>query len=181
MSRTLAFIFIHLLFSGILTGQSKEALQRQKQKAYDELKLTRVLMEKTTAQRSSSVKQLRLLQSGINARAGLISTLEAEAELLNRSIQETEIKIGQLTIDNDKNREEYARLIYYAYRNHTQYEKLMYILAGATISQTYQRYKYLKYISAYRVQKASEIDSLIVELDHQKDQLNLLKNEKLLA
>ena len=181
MSRTLAFIFIHLLFSGILTGQSKEALQRQKQKAYDELKLTRVLMEKTTAQRSSSVKQLRLLQSGINARAGLISTLEAETELLNRSIQETEIKIGQLTIDNEKNREEYARLIYYAYRNHTQYEKLMYILAGATISQTYQRYKYLKYISAYRVRKASEIDSLIVELDHQKDQLNLLKNEKLLA
>jgi septal ring factor EnvC (AmiA/AmiB activator) len=181
MSRTLAFIFIHLLFSGILTGQSKEALQRQKQKAYDELKLTKVLMEKTTAQRSSSVKQLRLLQSGINARAGLISTLEAETELLNRSIQETEIKIGQLTIDNEKNREEYARLIYYAYRNHTQYEKLMYILAGATISQTYQRYKYLKYISAYRVKKASEIDSLIVELDHQKDQLNLLKNEKLLA
>jgi septal ring factor EnvC (AmiA/AmiB activator) len=127
------------------------------------------------------VKQLRLLQSGINARAGLISTLEAETELLNRSIQETEIKIGQLTIDNEKNREEYARLIYYAYRNHTQYEKLMYILAGATISQTYQRYKYLKYISAYRVKKASEIDSLIVELDHQKDQLNLLKNEKLLA
>jgi len=181
MSRTLAFIFIHLLFSGILTGQSKEALQRQKQKAYDELKLTKVLMEKTTAQRSSSVKQLRLLQSGINARAGLISTLEAETELLNRSIQETEIKIGQLIIDNEKNREEYARLIYYAYRNHTQYEKLMYILAGATISQTYQRYKYLKYISAYRVKKASEIDSLIVELDHQKDQLNLLKNEKLLA
>jgi septal ring factor EnvC (AmiA/AmiB activator) len=181
MSRTLAFIFIHLLFSGILTGQSKEALQRQKQKAYDELKLTKVLMEKTTAQRSSSVKQLRLLQSGINARAGLISTLEAETELLNRSIQETEIKIGQLTIDNEKNREEYARLIYYAYRNHTQYEKLMYILAGATISQTYQRYKYLKYISVYRVQKASEIDSLIVELDHQKDQLNLLKNEKLLS
>jgi len=181
MSRTLAFIFIHLLFSGILTGQSKEELQRQKQKAYDELKLTRVLMEKTSAQRSSSVKQLRLLQSGINTRAGLISTLENETDLLNHSIQETEVNIGQLTIDNEKNREEYARLIYYAYRNHTQYEKLMYILAGATISQTYQRYKYLKYISAYRVQKASEIDSLIVELDHQNDQLNLLKNEKLLA
>jgi len=181
MSRKLAFIFIQLLFSGILTGQSKEALQRQKQKAYDELKLTRVLMEKTTAQRSSSVKQLRLLQSGINTRAGLISTLENETDLLNHSIQETEIKIGQLTIDNEKNREEYARLIYYAYRNHTQYEKLMYILAGATISQTYQRYKYLKYISAYRVKMASEIDSLIVELDHQKDQLNLLKDEKLLS
>ncbi len=181
MSRTLAFILIQILFSGIVTGQSKEELQRQKQKAYDELKLTRELMEKTTAQRSSSVKQLRLLQNGINARAGLISTLESETDLLNGSIQETEVKIAKLSAENMKNREEYARLIYYAYRNHIQYDKLMYILAGATISQSYQRYKYLKYISAYRVKKANEIASLIVELDHQKDQLNLLKNEKLLS
>ena len=181
MSRTLAFIFIQILFSGIVTGQSKEELQSQKQKAYDELKLTRELMDKTRAQRTTSVKQLRLLQNGINARAGLISTLESETDLLNRSIQETEVKIAQLGIENEKNREEYARLIYYAYRNHTQYEKFMYILAGATISQSYQRYKYLKYISAYRVKKANEIDSLIVELDHQNDQLNLLKNDKLLS
>jgi len=181
MRRALAFILVHLLFTIIVSGQSKEELQMQKQKAYDDIKLTRDLMEKTSAQRSSSVKQLRLLQNGINARAGLISTLEAELDLLSRSIQETEQLIGQLTIDNEKNKEEYARLIYFAYRNHTEYEKIMYILAGATISQSYQRYKYLKYISAYRVRKANEIDSLIVELDLQKDQLNLFKNEKLMA
>jgi len=170
-----------LLFALIVCGQSKEELQAQKQKAYDDLKLTRDLMEKTSAQRSSSVKQLRILQKGINARAGLITTLESELELMNRSIQETESKIGQLAIDNRKNKEEYARLIYFAYRNHTDYEKVMYILAGASISQSYQRYKYLKYISEYRMRKANEIDSLIVELDLYKDQLSLFKNEKLLA
>ena len=181
MNRALAFILVHFLFTFFVSGQSKEDLQLQKQKAYDDLKLTRDLMEKTSAKRSSSVKQLRLLQNGINARAGLISTMESELNLMDRSIQETEVNIGQLTSDNKKNKEEYARLIYFAYRNHTEYEKLMYILAGATISQSYQRYKYLKYISAYRVRKASEIDSLIVELDMQKDQLNLFRNEKLLA
>jgi septal ring factor EnvC (AmiA/AmiB activator) len=181
MRRALVSILMQLLFALIVSGQSKEELQTQKQKAYDDLKLTRELMEKTSAQRSSSVKQLRILQNGINARADLISTLESEQDLLNSSIQETEVTIGQLTLDNEKNKEEYARLIYFAYRNHTEYEKIMYILAGATISQSYQRYKYLKYISAYRVRKANEIDSLIVELDRQKDQLNLFKNEKLLA
>ena len=181
MNRALAFILVHLLFTFFVSGQSKEDLQLQKQKAYDDLELTRDLMEKTSAKRSSSVKQLRLLQNGINARAGLISTMESELNLMDRSIQETEVNIEQLTSDNKKNKEEYARLIYFAYRNHTEYEKLMYILAGATISQSYQRYKYLKYISAYRVRKANEIDSLIVELDLQKDQLNLFRNEKLLA
>ena len=55
----------------------------------------------------------------------------------------------------------------------------MYILAGATISQSYQRYKYLKYIGEYRRKKASEIENLIVELDQQRVDLNELRNEKL--
>jgi len=179
MSRTLALILIYLFVSGLAMGQSKEELQQRKQRAFDDIKLAQELMDKTAAQRSSSVKQLRILQKGINTRAGLISTLQEEIELANNNINETEATIARLTLENERNKEEYARLVYYAYRNHTEYEKLMYILAGASISQSYQRYKYLKYISEYRVQKANEIDSLIVELDHQKDQLNLFKNEKL--
>jgi septal ring factor EnvC (AmiA/AmiB activator) len=181
MSRRTALIWIYFMFSGAILGQSKEELQVQKQKAYDDLKLARELMEKTTEQRSNSVKQLQLLQKGINARANLIYTLEAGIDLLDKNIEKTENKIEDLTEDNKKNKEEYARLIYYAYRNHTSYEKLMYILAGSTISQSYQRYKYLKYISDYRVRIASDIEKLIKELDTQKEQLNNLKDEKLAA
>ena len=179
MSKTHAFICAFILLSGAIFGQSKEELQRQKQKAYDDLKLTRELMEKTAARRSSSVNQLRILQKGINARAGLINTIQDELELTDRSIADTEKRIELLSEDNRKNREEYARLIYYAYRNHTDYEKLMYILAGATISQSYQRYKYLKYISDYRIQKANEIESLIEELDYQRDQLSTFRKDKI--
>ena len=181
MTRGIVLIAIYFLLSGAVLGQSKEELEAQKQKAYDDLKLARELMEKTSKQRSNSVKQLQLLQKGINARANLIYTLEAEVELLDRNILETENKIKELTQDNKKNKEEYARLIYYAYRNHTSYEKLMYILAGNTISQSYQRYKYLKYITDYRVRIASDIEKLIKELDNQKVQLNNLKDEKLAA
>ena len=181
MTRGIVLIAFYFLLSGAVLGQSKEELEAQKQKAYDDLKLARELMEKTSKQRSNSVKQLQLLQKGINARANLIYTLEAEVELLDRNILETENKIKELTQENKKNKEEYARLIYYAYRNHTSYEKLMYILAGNTISQSYQRYKYLKYITDYRVRIASDIEKLIKELDNQKVQLNNLKDEKLAA
>jgi septal ring factor EnvC (AmiA/AmiB activator) len=181
MRRYFTFILIQFLVTAVIYGQSKEALQIQKQKAYEELQLTRELMAKTAEQRASSVKQLQILQKAINSRANLISAFESEVNLLDKDIHETELKIAQLTVDNKKNKEEYARLIYYAYRNYTHYEKLMYILAGATISQSYQRYKYLKYISDYRVQKANDIENLIKELDLQKTRLNELKNEKLSA
>jgi murein hydrolase activator len=181
MRRSFAFILIQFLVTAVIWGQSKEALQLQKQKAYEELKLSRELMAKTAEQRASSVKQLQILQKAINSRANLISAFESEVNLLDKDIHETEVKIAQLTVDNKKNREEYARLIYYAYRNYTHYEKLMYILAGATISQSYQRYKYLKYISDYRVQKANDIENSIKELALQKTRLSELKDEKLSA
>jgi septal ring factor EnvC (AmiA/AmiB activator) len=181
MSRILLILWIFVGIPVLTPGQSREELQQQKKDAYDDIKLARELMEKTAAQRSNSVRQLRLLQKGINARAGLINAMQAEIDLTNQKIKETEASIRQLTLENEKNKNEYARLIYFAYRNHTDYEKIMYILAGKTISQSYQRYKYLKYIGDYRVQKAEEIEDLILELDAQKDQLNLYRNEKLLA
>ncbi len=179
MKRIVAIILTPFLFTIMLCGQSKEDLQAEKQKAYNDIKLSRELMEKTAAERTTSVRQLRILQKGINSRARLITTMEDEVDLLSTNMLETGERIEQLTKANQKNKEEYARLIYFAYRNHTEYEKLMYVLAGSSISQSYQRYKYLKYISKYRVKKAGEIKALIMELDTQKDQLNVLKNEKL--
>jgi septal ring factor EnvC (AmiA/AmiB activator) len=179
MKRFFTLFGLLTLYVSVITGQTKEELQLQKQKAFDEIKLAKELMEQTAEQRSSSLQRIRLLQQGINSRANLISTLEQEVGMIDKDIAETQEQISNLTRENEKNKEEYARLIYYAYRNYTDYEKVMYILAGASISQSYQRYKYLKYIGDYRIQKAGEIEKLIVELDRKQEQLNSLKNEKL--
>lgn len=160
-------------------AQTKEELQVQKQKAFDEIKLARELMEKTARERVGSVQQLRILQRAIRSRTDLIRTLESEVAATEREIEMTHSEIRKLEAENNKNREEYARLIYYAYRNHTHYEKLMYILAGETISQSYQRYKYLKYISRYRIQKAAQIQALVEELERKENKLRALREEKL--
>jgi len=179
MKSSLTILFWLVMLPVVLMGQSKEDLQVQKQKAFEEIKLARELIEKTTQKRVGSMQQLRLLQKGINSRAKLISTLESEIKIIDRQIVQTQEEIKKLVAENKKNKEEYARLIYYAYRNHSNYEKLMYILAGASISQSYQRYKYLKYISEYRIEKARQIEALVEELDRQNENLNLLRNEKL--
>jgi len=179
MIRIVLVIGLYLVMGSWVNAQSREELQRQKQKAFEEIKIARELMEKTAEQRESSVQQLRILQQGINSRSQVISTLESEVKLYSRNIEDTQARIVELKRENEKNKEEYARLIYYAYRNHTDYEKLMYILAGSSISQSYQRYKYLKYIGEYRVRKAAEIEGNIDELARQQQNLNSLKNEKL--
>ncbi len=179
MNLRVSLIVLSVFVFCALPGQTKDDLQKQKQRAFTELKLARELMGKTAEKRSASVQHYRILQKGINSRAQLISTLELEVKLIDKEISEVSTEISRLEAENIKNREEYARLIYYAYRNHTDYEKLMYILAGASISQSYQRYKYLKYISEYRVKKATEIETVVRELDLRDEELNRLKNDKL--
>jgi len=179
MRNRISILLLLLMVVSALSAQSKEDLQQQKQKAFDDIKMTRELMEKTTKKRVGSVQQLRLLQKGINSRAELISALESEVKIVNREIEFTKDEIKKFETENELNKQEYARLIYYAYRNHSSYEKLMYILAGSTISQSYQRYKYLKYISEYRIEKAHQIEQLMVELDLKRENLLALRSEKL--
>lgn len=179
MGKQLSILLVLLFTAMLLQGQTKEELQAQKQRAFDEIKLARELMEKTTRERVGSVQQLSLLQRGISSRAQLISALEREVNIVEEQIVSTRDEIKRLDAENELNKKEYARLIYFAYRNHTSYEKLMYILASSTISQSYQRYKYMKYISEYRVKKAEQIEQLKEELERKRLNLEALRSEKL--
>lgn len=74
MIRAFTILLAGTLLISSLYGQSKEDLQRQKQRAFDEIKLARELMEQTAEKKSSSVQGIRLLQRGIDSRAQLIGT-----------------------------------------------------------------------------------------------------------
>lgn len=178
MKRFPAYVFL-ILIAFSAGAQTKEDLQQQKQKAIEEIELTRQLIEETEQKRLNSVKQVRILERGIQSREKLIKAIESEIYILNRDISDLENRIADLSMKEKRYRNEYATIIYFAYRNHTEYEKLMYLLASNSISQAYQRYKYLRYITDYRKGLVEEINNLIIELEKQKEQLALIKNEKL--
>lgn len=179
MNKYLAYILVLAFWTQSVSAQTKGDLQARKQQTYKELKLARELMEKTSSQKSLSLRQILLLQKGIESRSSLISTMEQEVRLVDREIDIVNAEIRGLEQDNIENREEYARLIYFAYRNHTPHEKFMYLLAASSLSQSYQRYRYLKYITEYREQKAEEIMAVIDTLEMKEELLFEKRNDKL--
>ncbi len=179
MKRGLLLIYIGMAIGVGLEAQTKEELRNQKQKTFEEIRISRELMEQAQEKKTVTIQRVRILQRAINSRAALIEAMEQEVDLLDGEINEVEIQIRKLESENRKNKEEYASLIYYAYRNHTPYEKLMYVLASKSISQSYQRYKYLKYIGEYRVQLAEEMEDMILKLEEKREDLNRLKDQKL--
>lgn len=178
--RRLLFCFTAVFLCLIdLPAQDREELQRRKDKTYDEIRLARELVSKTSSSRRASLNQVRILEKGIESRNRYIRQLEEETELLNQDISGLQRDIQGLKTDLLSNRDEYARLIYYAYRNHSSFEKLMYVLAAESINQSYQRYRYLKYITSYRRLTASEISAGIDSLQLMQDELQSARIDKL--
>ncbi|MEZ5070038.1 MAG: peptidoglycan DD-metalloendopeptidase family protein [Bacteroidales bacterium] len=179
MKRFWLLTYAALMLTGGLQGQDRSNLESQKKKAFEEIKVAKELLEETEKEKAASMHQVQIIQRGIRSRRDLVSALEQEVRYIEQDMLEVQKQVETLEKEMEIHRDEYARLIYYAYTNQTNYEKLMYLLASESISQSYQRFKYLKYLSEYRVQKTEEIDSLVKKLEDQKVALEKLMGTKL--
>ncbi len=168
--------FIIISFSG--SGQTKAELEDRKNSTLREIEMAKELLDKTESQKESTIKKVAVLNRGINSRANLISNINEEIGLLDQQINDLESEIKNLDANIRKGKDEYAKIIYAIYKNHTEEEKMMYLLASDDINQFYQRIKYLKYLKDYRERKVIELESLMAEKETRSDEMLRVRNEK---
>jgi len=171
-------ICIFIASSVGLLAQSKDELEAQKQSTLKELEMAKELLDKTRNQKANTVKKVAILDRGISQRANLINTIVKEIELIDKEISIIEEDIELIDGQIRQGKEEYAKLIYSIYRNHTEEEKMMYLLASENINQFYQRVKYLKYLKDYRERKVNELEELILVKEDKAGELLRVRNEK---
>ena len=159
-------------------AQTKEELQNRKQKTEESIKLTNKLLEKTESIKSSSLNKLLILNKRISLRNSLIQEIALEINLLDKSIEDKNIKIVKLENDIKQLKEEYAKMIYYAYKNRNSNNKLMFILAAEDFNQAYRRMKYFQQYSEYRKKQAKQIVISQKNLEYEIEQLKEERAEK---
>ncbi|MEX0982279.1 MAG: peptidoglycan DD-metalloendopeptidase family protein [Bacteroidales bacterium] len=176
--RPIIIILILVLFSINGKSQDKHALEQQKQAAIKELEIAKELLNKTQNSKVSTIKRIGLINRGIESREGLIQTIVEEIELIEEEIFLLEEEIGDLGRKIEQGNEDYARIIYSIFINHTEEEKLMYLLASKNINEFYQRIKYMKYLKEYREDKIAELEGMKIALERRNAQLLSIRNEK---
>ena len=176
----LAFFFI-LLFSGsgaVLAQQDRTSLENEKKKLEKEIEYSNHLLEQTQQTRQASLGELAVIKSKIGKREALITTIQSEIALLNRQITATGDSINELNEDLKSLKEEYAKMIYYAYKNMNVYDRLMFIFSAEDLNQAYQRMKYFQYYNRYREQQAELIREKTSALQAKNNELEDRKKEK---
>jgi septal ring factor EnvC (AmiA/AmiB activator) len=160
-------------------GQSREELEKQKAETIADIQKARDLLEQTARTRKNNLNRVNILNSGIQSRVELISVYEREINQLALDMEEIEVQIGKLQEQINTGKKEYVAIVRSVYFNHTNEDKMMYLLASESLNQFYQRVKYMKYLTNYRERKVKEIESLMVQLNQEKDKLNQARAEKL--
>ena len=184
------------IFSGFLTGivlclflssvhftcmaQSSKAnkLKEDIRKIEKEIEYTNKLLEETKQNKKTTLSQVLLLKSQIEKREKLIGQYNNEIDNLSSDIDNNQQTIGQLQKTVGMLKDEYAKMVYYAFKNRSSYSRLMFILSSESFNQAYQRIKYFQQYSTYRKKQIDLIHLTEQQLGVKIDELQKKKTEK---
>ena len=166
--------------------QERKELENKKKLLQNEIEYTNKLLTETKKNKKLSLNQLVTLNKKISVREELISTIDSEIRVLNKQISQKNESIKGLQKELTKLKAEYAKMMYYAYKNQDAYSKLMFVFASKDFEQAFMRLKYLQQYSLYRKKQAdmilstkADLDLRIQELESKKtEQRSLLNNEQ---
>ena len=176
---------IGLLSPSFSIAQKRSALEKQKSELKRDIDYKNKLLHQTKKSKKRSLNELVLLKKKISNRGKLISTLKDEIFLIEGQIDEKQNEINFKEKELQALKEEYAKMIYYAYKTRSSYDQLMFILASESVNQAYKRLKYLQQYSSFRkiqveliMEAQSDLNNAIAELEEQKVEKELLLQSK---
>ncbi|NOX47816.1 MAG: peptidoglycan DD-metalloendopeptidase family protein [Chlorobi bacterium] len=176
------FIVYLLVFSFVgssFAQDKKTLLQTDKKKIEEEIEYSTRLLEETKKSKKTSLNQLVLLKKQIRDREKLLQNMQKQIKAVDETIKLDEEIITDLNADLKKLRDEYARMVYFAYKNRNSYDKLMFVFAANDFNQAYKRLKYFQQYSEYRKMQSELIVKTREELESTVEQLEQNKQEKM--
>ena len=176
----LLLLCLAMLNTGVLLAQkqTKRELENKKKQLQQEIENTNQLLLETKKNKKLSLNQLVMLNKKISAREELIATINGEIGDLEKQINENNESIKGLQNDLTKLKTEYAKMIFYAYKNQDAYSRLMFIFASKDFEQAFLRLKYFQQYSEYRHKQAERITNTKKNLNEKVVDLENKKTDK---
>jgi len=115
----------------------KVELEMDKQRIEEEISYTSKLISDTKQSKTLTVNELVLLNNRIGRHEALIATLRRQMNQLDKQVKKSEAELSGLKNDLNQLREEYARMIYFAYKNRNSYNKLLFLFSANDFNQAY--------------------------------------------
>lgn len=179
LKRILLFLLAVLLLpAGLFAQKDRAKLEQDKKKVEQEIEYTNKLLDQTRQTRQNSLNEVVILNKKIGQRQQLIATINSELRLVEDQMTQAQDSINLLENDLQNLKDEYARMIYYAYKNQNLYDRLLFIFSSKDFNQAYQRLKYFEYYNDYRRTQALLIQVKQKRLEIKMEELAVIREQK---
>ena len=171
----LIYIFLLITFAGIsATAQKKSEDLRNKQRALQKkINETKSLIGETKNNQRLTIAELGIINQQISYRGELIENLAHQEKNLEQRIAFNKAEIIRLDGEIKKLKDQYAKMIYYAYKNRQKSDNtLLYIFTSEDINKAYLRMKYSKQIADYRKLQIKLIEETQITLEEAQNELS---------
>lgn len=158
--------------------KDKSQLEKEKKENIAKISEAQKILSETEIEKKATLGQLKALNQQIEIRQALISSINQEVSLLNGEISDLSIVTTALQSDLEYLKEEYAEMIYNAYKANQGYDQLTFLFSAETFNQLFRRLKYLEQYSDARVVQVEQIEKVRDALNDQKSSLVEKKDEQ---
>ena len=154
MSRTLLFLVLFWIGTGVVLSQSttkrQQELEAQRVRLKNEIKQINELLFSSKKNRKNVVTEVEDLQVKLSVREELIKVTNAQVNLLTRKINLNERNISDQRKELEALKEDYAIIIQNSYASKSLQNRLMFLFSSENFLQAYKRIQYLKQYTQYR-------------------------------
>lgn len=140
-----------------LWGQSRNELEDRRKELIREINQTTQKLEQTQQSRAALLDSYFTLQTQINKRQELISTLREEIVYTDASIERTNEVLLALQDDFQRLKTEYAGMLRSAYRHKQTRSYLLFLFSADSFNDAFRRWQYLRQYDRYRSRQADLI------------------------
>ncbi len=177
-SKLLTLVLLVGFCTAPAAAQSRKELERKRDALDAQIKETSSLIDKARSQQRSTEQQVQLLDAQIRQRQELINTMNSELFRVDQDIQNGRDSTRLLEADLEKLKDEYARMVQFAFMNRSAYDRLSYFFAAESFAQAFRRSRYLDQLAQQRRQQAVLITGARTALGNKLNDLEARKAEK---
>lgn len=179
MKKAILFVLLLSIAMALPAQRSKlRDLEKQRKLALQEIENTDRLLKDTKINTASLLNRIKLISNQIGTRQHIVQLLEQEVESIGveegHIAEEIKELQGELSIKKDS----YNKAIVSLMRSRQSDNKLLFVLSGRSLTESYRRFRYLKDYSNWRKRQADEIIAHSQKLELKQDSLQFAKKEK---
>lgn len=175
-----SFALLAIVLSIPCTGfsQSKDQLEKQRNKLLKEIEKTSNYLKNTRKNKATTLSQYKALESQIDNRKKLIANIKEDISRADREIGINNKKRDSLQAVKTKIANQYAVMIKNDYIKKLSNNKYTYLLSAENLNQFLLRWRYIKQFENFVKFKEEEINSLNNYIDASTKKIQLALNDR---